>query len=133
MNSNIIPKCFQLHCSLYKPRAVINPAETHPHPKQQEKNKKEAEVQSNNRVQEAQLLTQVRPEEENHAGNQDQDLEEENHIGNLNQHAEEIWSLATELGVTTKMPQRNYVQQIVEMEKRDNIEAVRLGSKMRTQ
>uniref|UniRef100_A0A0R0JWP7 RRM domain-containing protein n=1 Tax=Glycine max TaxID=3847 RepID=A0A0R0JWP7_SOYBN len=29
----------------HEQRAVINPAETHPHPKQQEKNKKEAEVQ----------------------------------------------------------------------------------------
>ncbi|KAL2963017.1 hypothetical protein AAZX31_17G177400 [Glycine max] len=79
-------------------RPVINSADTLSHPKQQEKDKKEARAQGNNRAQEAQPLTQVKSEEENHAGKHNQGLEEETHERNLIQDAKKIWSLATELG-----------------------------------
>lgn len=49
------------------------------------------------------------------------------------QHAEQIWSMIKDLGMTTGTSQRDYTQQLVEMEVRDGSEADRLGIKRQAQ
>lgn len=48
------------------------------------------------------------------------------------QEAENLWKVATDLGVTCGPEQRNYVQKLIEMEDRDLKEAERLGNRRRT-
>ena len=50
---------------------------------------------------------------------------------NHDPHVESMWNMVTELGLTTGTSQRNFVQQLLDMEERDGEEAARLGGRRR--
>ena len=77
-------------------------------------------IQLSKLPQKHQLTTQARSDEENKKTANNQDVEQ-------------IWSMIKDLGMTTGTSQRDYTQQLVEMEVRDGSEADRLGIKRQAQ
>ena len=107
-------------CVVNDQRTTITSEITRMHPDQQHKVEEQTEDQLSNSMQQHVALPQVRS---------DGIYQTENH----NQDAENIWSMVTGLGMTTRNSQKNYVQQLMEMERRDVDEAERLGSRRLTQ
>lgn len=107
-------------CAVNSPQEAIASEITTIQSHHQKMAEKQTEGQLSNSMQQHMAQSQLRHDGEFQSANHYQD-------------AESTWRMVTELGMTTRNSQKNYVQQLLELERRDVDEVERLGSRRQNQ